>query len=216
MFTGLIEELGKVKQIEKGLKSARIIIQAKKILDGTRVGDSINTNGVCLTVTGISTRSFSVDVMPETMKRSNLHILSSGDEINLERALKVNDRLGGHLVTGHIDGMGTIVNFKNEENAVWITIAAAPKMLLYIVQKGSIAIDGVSLTVTYVDDYVFKVSIIPHTKKTTTLVKKKIGGIVNLECDVVSKYIEKIILSKQEKLVEKKIDMNFLTEHGFI
>jgi len=215
MFTGLIEEIGKVQSIIKGEKSARIIIKAEKVLQEVRLGDSISTNGVCLTVTEFTSNSFSVDVMAETMRRSNLNILSSGDEVNLERALKLGDRLGGHLVSGHIDGMGTITKYENEDNAVWVTIETSKGILKYIVQKGSITIDGISLTVAYVGETAFKVSIIPHTKDITTLLRKKAGEVVNLECDMVGKYIEKLLYSKEQAPIKSGIDMNFLSENGF-
>ena len=215
MFTGLVEEIGRVQAIVKSTKSARITIKASKVLEEVKLGDSISTNGVCLTVTEFSHNSFSVDVMAETMRRSNLHRLSPGDEVNLERALRVGDRLGGHIVSGHIDGVGTITNYEDEDNAVWVTIATEPEVLRYIVQKGSIAIDGISLTVAYVDETVFKVSIIPHTKEVTTLLRRKIGDVVNLECDMVGKYIEKMLKSKEQAPIKKGIDMNFLSEHGF-
>jgi len=215
MFTGLVEEIGKIQSIVKSTKSAKIIIKANKVIKEAKIGDSISTNGVCLTITECTLNSFTVDVMAETMRRSNLYSLSLGDEVNLERALKVGDRLGGHIVSGHIDGMGTVANYENEDNAVWITISSTPEILMYIVQKGSIAIDGISLTVAYVDEKVFKVSIIPHTKEVTTLLIKRIGDIVNLECDIVGKYIEKLILSKEQAPVKQAIDMNFLSENGF-
>lgn len=216
MFTGLVEEIGNIKAIIKSTKSAKITIKASKVLEEVKLGDSISTNGVCLTVTDFSTNYFTVDVMAETMRRSNLKNLSSGDEINLERALRLGDRLGGHMVSGHIDGVGVISKYKNEDNAVWITIKTPPELLRYIVEKGSIAIDGVSLTVAYVDDETFKVSIIPHTKDVTTLLRKKIGNEVNLECDMVGKYIEKLISVKEETNVKKGIDINFLSENGFM
>lgn len=215
MFTGIVEEIGRVHSVIKSAKSAKITIKASRVLEGTKLGDSISTNGVCLTVTEFTSNTFTVDVMAETMRRSNLHLLSNGDEINLERALRVGDRLGGHIVSGHIDGMGQITNYENEANAVWVTIAAPSDILRYIVQKGSIAIDGISLTVAYVDETVFKVSIIPHTKEVTTLLKKKVGDVVNLECDLVGKYIEKLLLVKEEASKKGAIDMNFLSEHGF-
>jgi riboflavin synthase len=215
MFTGLVEEIGRVESVTKSAKSARITLKAKKVLEGVRLGDSICTNGVCLTVTSFDSGRFSVDVMAETMRRSNLRNLSPGDEVNLERALSVGDRLGGHMVSGHIDGLGTIESYEQEDNAVWITISASPDILRYIVQKGSIAIDGVSLTVAYVDDSVFKVSIIPHTKDMTTLLRKKAKDEVNLECDMVGKYIEKFLGSKEQVPVKKGIDLNFLSENGF-
>jgi riboflavin synthase len=215
MFTGLVEEIGKVQSIVKSAKSARITIKAIKVLEDVKLGDSISTNGVCLTVTEFDAKSFIVDVMAESMRRSNLNNLSPGDEVNLERALKVGDRLGGHIVSGHIDGVGTISKYQEEDNAVWITISASSELLKYIVQKGSIAIDGVSLTVAYVDDSVFKVSIIPHTKDVTTLLRKKAGEKVNLECDMVGKYIEKLLGVKEQAPVKQGIDFNFLSEHGF-
>lgn len=216
MFTGLVEEVGSIKAINKSAKSAKITIKATKVLEGVKLGDSISTNGVCLTVTDFSTNYFTVDVMAETMRRSNLKNLSSGDEINLERALRLGDRLGGHMVSGHIDGVGSISKYENEDNAVWITIKTPPELLKYIIEKGSIAIDGVSLTVAYVDDICFKVSIIPHTKDVTTLLTKKIGDEVNLECDMVGKYIEKLVSVKEEKNTKKDIDLKFLSENGFM
>lgn len=215
MFTGLIEEIGRVESVVKSAKSARITIKAKKVLEEVKIGDSISTNGVCLTVTSFDSSRFSIDVMAETMRLSNLRKFSPGDEINLERALSVGDRLGGHIVSGHIDGMGTIENFKKEDNAIWITVSASTNILRYIVQKGSIAIDGVSLTVAYVDDSVFKVSIIPHTKDMTTLLRKNPGDEVNLECDMIGKYIEKFLSAKETAPVKKGIDFDFLNDNGF-
>ena len=216
MFTGIIEEIGRVESVVKSSKSARITIKAKKILEGIKLGDSISTNGVCLTVTSFDRNSFTIDVMAETMRRSNLKNISLRDEVNLERALSLGDRLGGHIVSGHIDGIGIVKNFEQEDNAVWIIVAASPEILKYIIQKGSIAIDGVSLTVAYVDDIVFKVSIIPHTKNITTLLRKKQGDEVNLECDMIGKYVEKILGAKEVSPVKKGIDLNFLNDNGFI
>lgn len=216
MFTGLVEEIGKVESITKSEKSAKLTIKAKKVLEGVSLGDSICTNGVCLTVTSFAQDRFSIDVMAQTMRSSNLKRLLPEDEVNLERALCIGDRLGGHIVSGHIDGLGTIKNFQQEDNAIWVTVFAASDILKYIVQKGSIAIDGVSLTVAYVDDYVFKVSIIPHTKNMTTLLRKKVGDEVNLECDMIGKYIEKFLGAKEQVSVKKGIDFNFLSENGFV
>lgn len=216
MFTGLVEEVGTIQAITKSTKSARITIKARKVLEEVKLGDSISTNGVCLTVTDFSTNHFTVDVMAETMRRSNLKNLSSGDEVNLERALRLGDRLGGHMVSGHIDGIGVIDKYEDEDNAVWITIKTSPELLKYIVEKGSIGIDGVSLTVAYVDDVLFKVSIIPHTKDVTTLLRRKIGDEVNLECDMVGKYIEKLMFYREQPIVKKGIDVNFLSENGFM
>ena len=163
MFTGLVEEIGTIDSISKSEKSAKITIKAEKVLEDVKLGDSICTNGVCLTVVSFDSHKFTVDVMAESMRRSNLKNLSKGDEVNLERALRLGDRLGGHIVSGHIDGTGKIEDYTREDNAVWITVSAPPELLRYIIQKGSIAIDGVSLTVAYADGEVFKVSIIPHT-----------------------------------------------------
>lgn len=215
MFTGLIEEIGSVESVVKSAKSARITIKAQKVLEGVRLGDSISTNGVCLTVTSFDSGRFSIDVMAETMRRSNFKNLSPGEKVNLERALSLGDRLGGHMVSGHIDGTGTILRYEKEDNAVWITVAAGPEILNYIIQKGSIAIDGVSLTVAYVDESVFRVSIIPHTKDATTLLHKKMGDEVNLECDMIGKYIEKLLNNRSQKPAKKELDMNFLNENGF-
>ena len=215
MFTGLIEEIGKVEAVIKSTRSAKIAIKAGKILQGVKLGDSISTNGVCLTVTSFTSNSFIVDVMAETMRNSNLDKLSPGEDINLELALRASDRLGGHMVSGHIDGTGTIKSYEQEDNAVWITVIATTEILKYVVHKGSIAIDGVSLTVAYVDDTVFKVSIIPHTKEKTTLLCKKVGDQLNLECDVIGKYIEKFLGAREQIPTKKSIDLNFLSENGF-
>ncbi|MFD3155472.1 riboflavin synthase [Haloimpatiens sp. FM7330] len=216
MFTGLVEEIGVVESIRKGLKSAQINIKAKNILEGIKLGDSISTNGVCLTVTAFTSNSFCVDVMPETMRRSNLKNLKKGSKVNLERALKSGDRFGGHIVSGHIDGIGIIKSFDKEDNAIWVTVEASKNILKYIVNKGSIAIDGISLTVAYADNEIFKVSIIPHTKEETTLISKKVGCEVNLECDVVGKYIERLMCFKDSNVTKKSIDIDLLKENGFI
>jgi riboflavin synthase len=216
MFTGLVEEIGTVESVVKGAKSARITIKANKVLKEAKLGDSISTNGVCLTITDFKSNSFSVDVMAETMRKSNLHLLKGQDEVNLERALRVGDRLGGHIVSGHIDGMGIVKSYEKEDNAIWITIEPGPEILRYIILKGSIAIDGVSLTAAYVDEELFKVSVIPHTKEVTTLIRKKAGERVNLECDMMGKYIEKLFRSHDEKPRKKDIDINFLSENGFL
>ncbi len=215
MFTGLIEEIGIVQKIDRGSKSAQITIGAKKIMDDVKIGDSISTNGVCLTVIEFNSKGFTIDVMPETMRRSNLKNLKIGSKVNLERALRLEDRLGGHIVSGHIDGVGIIEAFKEEDNATWITIKAPVETLKYVIEKGSIAIDGTSLTVAYVDDKGFKVSIIPLTRDETTLLSKMIGDEVNLECDMVGKYIEKITMFNADQSQKKSIDLNFLRENGF-
>lgn len=215
MFTGIIEEIGEIQSVKRGEKSSKLIIKASEVLKDTKIGDSICTNGVCLTVTSINSKNFEADVMAETLRKSNLGDLKPLDKVNLERALSIKGRLGGHIVSGHIDGIGKILSFIKEDNAVWITIKAPLEILRYIVLKGSIAIDGVSLTVAYVDDEVFKVSIIPHTGEETILLKKKIGETVNLECDVIGKYVEKL-LKLNEKKKENTITEDFLKNNGFL
>ena len=216
MFTGLVEEIGTVESIKKGPKSATIVIKAKKILEDIKLGDSIATNGVCLTVTAFTSNSLEVDVMAETMRRSNLNNLSSGNKVNLERALKLGDRLGGHIVSGHIDGTGIIKDFQQEDNAIWVSITAPPNILKYIINKGSIAIDGISLTVAYIDDKCFKVSIIPFTGDETTLLEKNMGDKVNLEVDMIGKYVEKLLSFKEDSPPKSNIDIDFLNRHGFL
>ena len=218
MFTGIIEEIGQVQDIKKGENSSKLIIKANEVLKDTKIGDSICTNGVCLTVTNIMSKSFEADVMAETLRKSNLGDLKVLDKVNLERALSIDRRLGGHIVSGHIDGVGKILSFLKEDNAIWITIEASKEILKYIVLKGSISIDGVSLTVAYIDNKVFKVSIIPHTGEETILLKKKIGETVNLECDVIGKYVEKLLNldRKNTEIKERKITEDFLKINGFL
>lgn len=215
MFTGLVEEIGIVQSVLRGAKSARIVIRANRILGDVKLGDSINTNGVCLTVTDFKDNSFSVDVMAETMRKSNLKGLYPGSRVNMERALRLGDRLGGHLLSGHIDGTGSISSFNKEENAVWVTIKASPELLKYIIPRGSIAIDGISLTAAHVGEEAFKVSIIPHTKDVTTLLEKAVGNEVNLECDMVGKYIESLMNYSPQNALKSSINMEFLRSHGF-
>ena len=212
MFTGIIEEIGKIKSVKRGSKSVVLEVEARKVLADTRIGDSIATNGVCLPVVGKGNDGFSAGVMPETMSRSNLGLLKPGDPVNLERALWLNSRLGGHLVAGHVDGTGKIVSKQQDENAIWLTVGAAPEILRYIVEKGSVAIDGVSLTIAYADEQVFKVSVIPHTQEETTLVKKEIGDVVNLENDMIVKYVEKLMGQGKPK---GGLTLDFLVANGF-
>ena len=212
MFTGIIEEIGTVRRIEHGAKGARLTIQANTVLEDTRIGDSIATNGVCLTVVSMTGDSFSADVMAESLRRSSLGTLQGGSPVNLERAVAANGRFGGHIVSGHIDGTGTIASQKREDNAVWVKIKTPAPLLRYIVEKGSIAIDGVSLTVAAVTDTDFSVSIIPHTGAQTILLGKKPGDPVNLECDVIGKYVEKLTAPHKTG----GISTNFLAENGFL
>lgn len=215
MFTGIIEELGTVMKLDQQGVSAKITIEADKVLEKTKLGDSIAVNGVCLTVTDLGKNSFCADVMAETLRRSSLGVLKKGSKVNLERAMAADGRFGGHMVSGHIDGTGEIAKISPEGTAVWYTIQAPQNILDGIVEKGSIAIDGISLTVADVSDRDFSVSIIPHTGANTTLSLKKQGNIVNLENDVVGKYVQKFLVNKQEK-PESKVTEEFLGKYGFL
>ena len=216
MFTGIVEEKGRLLSIEKGAVSAILTIGAGRVLEGTKIGDSNAVNGVCLTVTTLGSDRFSADVMAETLRRSSLGNLSVGASLNLERALAVGDRLGGHIVSGHIDGTGRITEIRQEDNAVWYRIEADAKLLRYIVEKGSIAIDGISLTVATVDSRSFQVSVIPHTREVTALSERKIGDTVNLENDIIGKYVERLLApASGEDAKGSGLTMDFLAEHGF-
>lgn len=223
MFTGIVEEMGSIHSIAKGSKSAVLTIVADKVLKGSKVGDSIAVNGVCLTVTTIAAGQFTADVMAETLRRSSLGRLTRGSKVNLERAMAVDGRFGGHIVAGHIDGTGTVVSMTPEDNAVWVEIQTTQSILKYIVEKGSIAIDGISLTVAKVTDQSFSVSVIPHTGTETTLLCKKAGDIVNLENDIIGKYVERLMHFEESVVDTHKvtgknsagITMDFLMEHGF-
>ncbi len=213
MFTGLIEEIGTIEKVTRGRASARLLIRAKNILEGLDTGDSVNTNGACLTVTHYDSRALEVDVMMETLQRTNLRLLKPGSKVNLERALLANSRLGGHMVSGHIDGTGIITGLRKEDIATWVTIEAEPAIMRYMVFKGSVAIDGISLTIARVNDGSFEVSVIPHTSIVTTLTLKKPGDEVNIECDVIGKYVEKFLQNREPS--SNKIDYDFLRQHGF-
>lgn len=232
MFTGIVEEMGRIKSVARGSRSAVLTIEASKVLEGSQIGDSIAVNGVCLTVTSMSSKEFSADVMAETLRRSSLGGLQRGSYVNLERAMAADGRFGGHIVSGHIDGTGTIAAMKKEDNAVWVTIDTPKHLLKYIVEKGSIAIDGISLTVAKVTEKSFLVSLIPHTGENTILLQKKPGDVVNLENDIVGKYVERLLTFGEAetesevdresrnngKSIEKKqsnITMDFLAKHGF-
>lgn len=212
MFTGIIEEVGKVQGIRRGRNSAAVSIGAGMILEGIRLGDSIAGNGVCLTVTSFSQSGFTADVMHETLNRSSLGSLRAGSPVNLERAMPANGRFGGHIVSGHIDGTGTISAIAKDDNAVWYTVKAGPHILRYIIEKGSVAVDGVSLTVAKIHNDGFSVSIIPHTAAQTILSEKRIGDIVNLENDCIAKYVERLLGSQSPKAA---ITTEFLAKHGF-
>lgn len=212
IFTGLVEEKGVIEKISKGTASYKLYIKADKIFSDLKIGDSVAVNGICLTATSVSYPVFSVDVMHETINRSSLSDLTSGSYVNLERAMPANGRFGGHIVSGHVDGIGIISSFKKDDIAVWITINAKPEIMKYIVEKGSVTLDGVSLTVADISQKNFSVSIIPHTAEETILLSKKKGDKINIECDIIGKYVEKLLGLKK---YESKITKEFLFENGF-
>ena len=214
MFTGIVEEIGTIESVQKQGISAVLRIGCSKVLEGTKIGDSIAVNGVCLTVVKLEGDSFLADVMTETMHRSSLSQIKVKDSVNLERAMAADGRFGGHMVSGHIDGTGRITDIRPEENAVWYTIEAEPELLRYIVEKGSIAIDGISLTVTGVSEKNFQVSIIPHTRQETILSEKEKGSIVNLECDIIGKYVERFVCGVPQQK-QSNITEEFLRKYGF-
>ena len=216
MFTGIIEEIGTVTSVSRGANSSQVTIGGNVIFSDLKLGDSVSTNGVCLTVSHMSENTFTADVMHETLKATALANLSSGTNVNLERAMPANGRFGGHIVSGHIDGTGRVSSIKKDDNAVIFTIATSCDITKYIVKKGSIAIDGISLTVTQVDADSFSVSIIPHTLGETILGERKTGDVVNLEVDMLAKYIEKLVLGQQDTPQPKSnITTEFLLKNGF-
>lgn len=210
MFTGIIEEIGHVKSLHRGAKSFTLEVEADVVMQGTQVGDSIATNGVCLTVTSLTGHGFTADVMPETVKRTALGELKAGSPVNLERALSLQTRLGGHIVSGHIDGTGRISDRRQDDNALWLTVECDSRLLRYIIEKGSITIQGVSLTVARVDERSFAVSLIPHTQSATTLHAARVGDLVNLENDIIAKYVEKLLGKAPEEGI-----MDKLKQYGF-
>ncbi|MCI9593770.1 MAG: riboflavin synthase [Lachnospiraceae bacterium] len=218
MFTGIIEELGIIRQVELRGNSGRIGVKAKRVLEGTKIGDSIAVDGICLTVTSLLPDGFLADVMAETFRRSGLGRKGAGETVNLERAMAADGRFGGHLVSGHIDGTGVIREYRREENAVWVTIETGQEILRLIVEKGSIAIDGISLTVAKVEEGRFGVSVIPHTGEETTLLRKKAGDVVNLENDIVGKYVERLfkaeMVGKTEEEKGSGLTIEMLAEYG--
>ncbi|MDO0821392.1 riboflavin synthase [Desulfosporosinus nitroreducens] len=217
MFTGIVEELGIVRALRLLPESGQLTLEGKKVLDGTRIGDSIAVNGVCLTVIRLGDREFTVDVMAETLAKTNLAELKSGSRVNLERALQLQTRLGGHLVSGHVDGVGNIRRIVPWGIAQVYEINAPPALISYMLPKGSIAIDGISLTVIDVEANYFTVSLIPHTSKETTLGFKGIGASVNLETDLIGKYVARFMgLNATSSDNKKDLSLGFLAEHGFI
>ena len=219
MFTGIVEEIGTVRTLRRGAHSAVLSIDARTVLERTRLGDSIAVNGVCLTVTSLGATQFSADVMHETLRRSNLGALHAGSPVNLERAMAADGRFGGHLVSGHIDAVGTIRRIQRDDNAVWYTIGADATTLRHIIMKGSIAIDGISLTVARLTDDTFSVSVIPHTRAETNLAQKRVGDEVNLETDVIGKYVDRLLSlgppSSSSPEHTQGITKDFLLMNGF-
>lgn len=213
MFTGIIEEIGTVHKIKKGQLSVVLEVCAKTVLEDMKIGDSIAVNGVCLTVTALYSGSFVADVMHETLKRSALAALIPGGHVNLERAMSASGRFGGHIVSGHIDGTGKIVYIQKDDNAVWFTIHTNPEIMRYVVEKGSVAIDGISLTIAKADRDRFSISAIPHTVRQTVLNERKEGDSVNLEADIVGKYVGKFLSFKQN--TDSHITKEFLEKYGY-
>ena len=214
MFTGLVEEIGRVESVGEG----RMRCRGEVVLDGIQMGDSIAVNGVCLTVTAFDDKTFTVDIVPETFRRTTLTELRVGSTVNLERALTLARRMGGHIVSGHIDGVGRILDVREEKNARVLRIAAPKELLRYVIEKGSVAIDGVSLTVASVSEAWFSVSLIPHTRQRTTMHEKRPGDRLNIENDVVGKYVEKFLLTpkqSQESTAPLGITHDFLSRCGF-
>ena len=207
MFTGIIEEVGKVKTVRPG----QIIVNALKVLEGTKLGDSMAVNGVCLTVSSLDTGSFAVDVMPETLRRTNLGLLRPGSPVNLERPLAMGERIGGHLVQGHVDATGRVISLMPEAGAVMARYAAPPEVMRYIVEKGFIAVDGVSLTIASLNATSFTVSLVAYTLGHTLLVSKRPGNLVNLEVDIMAKYVERL-----KERGSSGITLDFLAEHSFL
>ncbi|ATP40649.1 riboflavin synthase [Solibacillus sp. R5-41] len=211
MFTGIIEELGKIHQMKSTPQAMELSIHAKKILEDVRLGDSISVNGVCLTVTSFTSNAFTVDVMPETVKASSIQQLQVGSTVNLERSMAANGRFGGHFVSGHIDGVAKIVQIRQVANAVYMDLEVPKELLKNCLVKGSITLDGTSLTVFNVTTSLITVSLIPHTYKETVLGMKKVGNLVNVETDLIGKYILQHLTNSQTK----NLSMDFLQQHGF-
>lgn len=214
MFTGIVEDKGRVVRVESKGRGRRLILQIPHKLTDIQPGDSININGVCLTVTEKKEELFQFDLSEETITKSTLGGLREGDSVNLERALRFTDRLGGHIVTGHIDGIGTVVDQRRDGEFIHLTVKLPREVLPYVVPKGSIAIDGVSLTVNQLREDEVQISIIPFTLERTNLIEKKVGDRVNIEADILGKYVESILRQREKE--SKGLSLSFLKEHGFI
>ncbi len=217
MFTGIVEEIGRMRVVKSGEKSARMTLEAHTVLEEVSLGDSIAVNGVCLTVVSYDARAFTVDVSPETLRSTTLGELRPGDAVNLERALPARGRFGGHMVSGHVDGVGRVSTITREGNATVITFSAPPAILELSVPKGSIAVDGISLTINTLDASTFSVSIIPHTGERTTLLNRRPGDRVNLESDLIGKYVHRFLSRRNQEGGghDAGLSMDFLSEHGF-
>lgn len=214
MFTGIIEDTGKILRIENRGQEKRLILEIRFDLTEVQLGDSINVNGVCLTIVEKRGRTIGLDLSSETLQKTVLGELKEGDQVNFERALKLTDRLGGHIVTGHIDGIGVILEKRKEGDFIHLKIRIPKFVSRYVVQKGSIAIDGISLTVNECEDEEIRMTLIPYTLEKTTLIDKKVGDRVNMEGDIIGKYVEKMMNRGDEK--SKGMGLSFLKEHGFI
>lgn len=215
MFTGIVEEVGYVERIRRGVHSAMLTIHAKKVLEDIKLGDSVAVNGVCLTVTQFFPGGFSADVMHETINRTTLWKLAQGSHVNLERAMPANGRFGGHMVAGHVDCVGEIIRIRRDDTAVRYTVQAKEEAMRYIVEKGSVALDGISLTVVTVRQVQFEVSAIPHTVSRTVLKERREGDLVNLELDMIGKYVEKMLGFASKQQEKSGITKDFLAEYGF-
>ncbi|ALF11399.1 riboflavin synthase [Parageobacillus thermoglucosidasius] len=214
MFTGIIEEVGTIEQMRQSGEAIVMTIGAEKILEDIHLGDSIAVNGVCLTVTSFTQRSFTVDVMPETVKATSLRTLTRGSKVNLERAMPASGRFGGHFVSGHVDGVGEIIRKWPVANAVYYEIQIPKELRKYMILKGSVAVDGTSLTIFGLTDDTFTISLIPHTRAATILGDKQPGDIVNIECDVIGKYVAQFMEGQKEE-AKPAITLEFLERHGY-
>ncbi|MFH0846851.1 MAG: riboflavin synthase [Chloroflexota bacterium] len=208
MFTGIVEEVGRVSRIQP----AKLTVSAGHVLQGVSLGDSVAVNGVCLTITDVTSDTFSIDLMPETLRRTNLGALKAGDVVNLERPLTLSGRLGGHLVQGHVDGMAKLSGISREGEARLITLEASPDLMRYIVEKGFVAVDGISLTVAARDEHSFEVSIVDYTRQHTNIGGREVGDTVNIEVDIIGKYVEQFMVPKESS----GVTLEFLREHGFL
>lgn len=216
MFTGIIEEIGSVKNLQSGAQSMIVTIAASTVLTDVHLGDSIAVNGVCLTVKSFTKDQFSADVMPETVTSTSLRQLTTGSPVNLERALAANGRFGGHFVTGHVDGVATIIDKRTVDNALYMRLSLPDTYAPYLLSKGSIALDGTSLTLFEVDQTTITISLIPHSQEMTIIAKKRVGEVVNFECDLLAKYVENMLMKKDSKPKSPSMSEDFLQQHGFM